>query len=432
MIKGTIKGGFSFKEKKVETPIEDLPLSKELIITLKQHKGPACKAEVKKDSEIKIGDLIGVSKDELSAPIYATVSGKVIEAPKRFPDIRGGYVAALIIESNGKQDWSISPLSQDLLQQSEEVLLEAIKKLGLVDFGIDAIPLSTKIMFAKTKRAKRLIINGIDLEPGSSVYYRLIVEKKEELINGIKLLKKLLDLNTIYLAIEETNRQAKEQLVNLLSGIAELAVLKSKFPQGIDKFVIKAITGREVPSPNGVPEDVGTCVIRADSVIALWESLKEMKPQINQIVTVYGAVNMPKNLRVRIGTPLKDILVYCGVNDEIGKVIVGGPMMGLAQYSLRVPITREITSIYVQRESDVAIISKQKCINCGFCVKVCPMGLLPNIIASYCETDKFEEAVSYNIYYCEECGCCSYICPVKIPLVHLIKYGKSQLKREEL
>jgi len=172
-------------------------------------------------------------------------------------------------------------------------------------------------------------------------------------------------------------------------------------------------------------------VIGAETAIAVSEAVKNAKPVIDQFITVYGAVSKPKNLQVRIGTPLKDVLSHCGANGDVAKVIVGGPMMGLAQYSLETPVTKEITAIYVQKESDLVTISDQKCINCGWCVKVCPMGLLPNVIASFCEVDMFEEAESYNLSYCVECGCCAYVCPAKIPLVHWIKYGKSQLKREE-
>jgi len=251
------------------------------------------------------------------------------------------------------------------------------------------------------------------------------------LAQGIKLLKSALGATTAYLAIEDTNTVAQNELPSILSGIAELAVLKSKFPQGLDRFVIKAVTGKEVPSPYGLPEDVGVCIVGAETAIAISEAIKSGRPVIDQVVTVYGAVNKPKNLKVRIGTSLKDILSYCGVNGDIAKVVVGGPMMGLAQFTLNVPVTKEITGIYVQRQSELITVSNQKCINCGWCIKTCPMGLLPNIIASYCEVDMFEEAESYNLSYCIECGCCAYICPAKIPLVHWIKYGKSQLKREE-
>jgi len=431
MMKRSMKGGVYVEESKVESTIEDLPVPQRLVIPLKQHKGPPCKSLLKKGKGVKIGDEIGKSEDEFSAPIYATVSGKVAGLPKRFPDIRGGIAPAVEIESDGKEEWSISSSPQEPLQQNPEVLLKAIQQMGLVDFGIDAIPLSTKFEFAQSKRINTLIINGIDLEPGVSVRYKLVTEKKQELLGGIKLAKKILNVNTAYLAIEAKNTLAQEQLPGLVSGVAELAVLESKFPQGIDIFMVKAITGKEVPSPNGVPEDVGVCVLGADTVIVLWDALKEMRPVIDQVITVYGAVNKPKNLRVRIGTPLKNVLSHCGVNGNIAKVIVGGPMMGLAQYSLEIPVTKEITAIYVQRQSDLIVISDQKCINCGWCVKVCPMGLLPNVIASFCQVDMFEEAESYNLSYCIECGCCAYVCPAKIPLVHWIKYGKSQIKREE-
>jgi len=420
---GTIKGGIGFQVSKVDTPIESLAVPAQVVIPLKQHRGSPCKVLVKKGQEVKVGDLIGEVKDEESACVHATVSGKVVDIPKRFPDIRGSYVPAVVIESDGKEEWASLEKEKDVLKCAEA--------FGIVDGGIDAFPLSKKIKFAKSKNAKTLIINGIDLEPGVSTRYKLVVEKRNELAQGIKLLKSALGATTAYLAIEDTNTVAQNELPSILSGIAELAVLKSKFPQGLDRFVIKAVTGKEVPSPYGLPEDVGVCIVGAETAIAISEAIKSGRPVIDQVVTVYGAVNKPKNLKVRIGTSLKDILSYCGVNGDIAKVVVGGPMMGLAQFTLNVPVTKEITGIYVQRQSELITVSNQKCINCGWCIKTCPMGLLPNIIASYCEVDMFEEAESYNLSYCIECGCCAYICPAKIPLVHWIKYGKSQLKREE-
>lgn len=426
-----MKGGLSFRVNRIEGPIEDLPVPSQVTIPLKQHVGGACKTKLKKGQEVKIGDIVGEEVDEFGSPIHATISGKVVEVTKRFPDIRGGYVGAIVIESDGKEAFHSSPPEQNPENQATEQLLQAIQTAGVVDFGIDAVPVATKLASAQSKSVKTLIVNGIDLEPGVAVRHKLSVEKKQELIAGIKIVKKILNVNTAYLAIEDTNVQAKNELSGLLSGVAELAVLKSKFPQGLDKFVIKAITGKEVPSPYGVPEDVGVCILGVDTVIAIWNAVKTGRPVIDQVVTVYGAVNRPKNLRVRIGTPLKEVLNHCGVTGEIGKVVAGGPMMGLALYTLDIPVTKEITAIYVQKKEDLSAISDQKCINCGWCVKVCPMGLLPNMIASYCEVNMFKEAESYNLSYCIECGCCAYICPAKIPLVHWIKYGKSQLKREE-
>jgi len=428
---GAMKGGLRFRVGRIETPIEDLPVPSKVTVPLKQHLGSACKAKLKKGQEVKIGDVIGEGADEFGAPIHATVSGKVVEVTKRFPDIRGSYVPAVVIESDGKEEWGVSLSEKNPQNQATDQLLQAIQTAGVVDFGIDAIPVATKLDMAQNKAVKTLIVNGIDLEPGVSVRHKLLVEKKRELIEGIKVVKKILNVNTVYLAVEDTNSQAQTELPGPLSGIAELTVLKSKFPQGLDKFVVKAITGKEVPSPNGVPEDVGVCVLGVDTVIAIWDAVRTSRPVVDQVITVYGAVNSSKNLRVRIGTSLKVVLDYCGVTGEIGKVIVGGPMMGLALYSLSMPVTKEVTAIYVQKESDLNVISDQKCINCGWCIKVCPMGLLPNIIASYCGVNMFEEAESYNLSYCIECGCCAYVCPAKIPLVHWIKYGKSQLKREE-
>ncbi len=422
----TIKGGIEFKVERVGGAIETLPVPSKVVLPLKQHKGTACKAVVKKGQEVKVGELIGDGE----VPIHATVAGKVTEVTKRFPDIRGGYIPAIGIEVQGDA-WDEDGSDLDPTSLSSNQALETIKKAGLVDYNIDAEPLAEKINFAKTKGVKTLVINGVDLEPGVGICKQLLVEKRQEIVGGIKVLKNVLNITNAYLAIESTSAQVQATIEGAVSGVAELVVTSPKYPVGLPKFLVKAITGKEVPSPHGRPEDVGVVVIGLETAISVWDALKTNRPPIDKAITVYGAVNNPKNLRVRIGTPLKHVLEYCGVSAEIGKVIVGGPMMGLAQYSLDIPVTKEVNAIFIQRESELTEISGQKCINCGWCVKVCPMRLLPHIISSYCEVGMFEEAESYNLSYCVECGCCAYVCPAKIPLVHWIKYGKSQIKREE-
>ncbi len=427
---GTIKGGIALGIERVGTAIEDLPVPSKLIIPLKQHQGAACKAKVKKGQEVKIGDVLGEGGED-TAPIHAPVSGKVVEIVKRFPDLKGGYIPAVGIESDGKEEWAVEAVDKDPLSFSKDQILQAIQNNGIVDYGIDAVPLAAKFNFAQMKGVTTLIVNGVDVEPGVGVCLRLLAEKRQEIAGGIKIIKKILGVNTVYLVVENISLQAQGTIEGAIRGVAEVAVVPPKYPIGLAKFLVKAVTGKEVPSPNGVPEDVGVCVVGLETVVNVWECLRTNRPPVDKIVTVFGAVNTPKNLRVRIGTPLKDVLSHCGVSGEIGKVVVGGPMMGLAQYTLDIPVTKEIDAIFVQRESDLAVISDQKCINCGWCVKVCPMRLLPHIIASYCEVGMFNEAEAYNLSYCVECGCCAYVCPAKIPLVHWIKFGKSQIKREE-
>ena len=421
----TIRGGISFSIPKVNSPIEQMSVPARVVIPLKQHQGPPCDVVVKKGQEVKIGEPLAECEDERSAPLFATCSGTVTEISRTFPDIRGGYIPAVTIESDGKEEW-VTPA-----RAKSKDLFKTVQLLGIVDGGVDALPLSTKLRRARDKHVETLVINGIDVEPGVSVRHKLIVEKKEALKEGVELLKNTLGVTTAYVAIEKTFDQAQSQLPETLSEVAEIAALKSKYPQGLDKFVVTAVVGKEVPSPFGVPEDVGVCVIGAETAIAVAEATKTKRPPIDQVITVYGAVEKLGNLQVRIGTPVREVLEYRGGTDDIGKVIVGGPMMGLAQYSLDIPVTREMTALYIQKESDVFTTSNQKCINCGSCIMVCPMGLLPNITASLCEVGMFDEAERYHLSYCIECGCCTVVCIGRRPLVHWRQYGKSQLAREE-
>ncbi|MDL1972599.1 MAG: electron transport complex subunit RsxC [Deltaproteobacteria bacterium] len=433
---GTFKGGLDhgvFSVNEVNTPIEELPPPSEVTIPLKQHKGKECKAVVKKGQEVKIGQVIGEGSGPEEALVHATVSGKVTQVIKRFPDIRGRYVSAVTIESDGKDEWATLPEEKtDYLQKGPEELLSLIEKAGVVDFGIEAVPISSKLSLIKDKSVNTIIVNGIDTEPFLSAYKRLIIEKAQDIAEAIKVLKKVSGVSSIYLAIEDRDAELKDKISSAISGVAELAVLKAKFPQAMDRPLIKAVLEREVPSPYGIPEDIGVSVFGVEAVLAILDAVRKGKPVIDRVITIAGAINSPKNLRVRIGTPIKDVIEHCqGASGEVAKVIIGGPMMGLAQYSVEVPVSKETSGIFIQSESELATISNQKCISCGWCVDVCPMNLLPNIISSFCEVNMFKEANDYGLSYCIECGCCAYICPVKIPLVHWIKYGKSQLEKEE-
>lgn len=433
---GTFKGGIDssvFSVKEINTPIEELPLPSKVTIPLKQHKGKECKATVKKGEEVKVGQVIAESASPEEAPIHATISGKIIDVTKRFPDIRGRYASAVTIESDGKDEWVTPPEEKaDYLKKSPEELLSLIEKAGVVDFGIDAVPASAKFGLIKDKSVNTIIINGIDIEPFLSVRKRLILERAQDMAEGVEVLKKVSNIPSVYFSIEDKDAEIKEKVSSAISPVAELAILKAKFPQAIDRPLVKAVLGKEVPSPNGIPEDIGISVFGVESVLAILDAVKAEKPVIDKVITVTGAVNSPKNLKVRIGTPIKDVIEHCGgVTGEVAKVIIGGPLMGLAQYSTEIPVSKETSGVFVQLESELATISRQKCINCGWCIDVCPMNLLPHIISSYCEVDMFEKAEGYGLFYCIECGCCAYVCPAKIPLVHWIKYGKTQLEQLE-
>lgn len=433
---GTFKGGIEcsvFSVNEVNTPIEELPLPSEVTIPLKQHKGKECKAAVKKGEEVKVGQVIGESTSPEEASIHATISGKIIGVTKRFPDIRGRYVSAVTIESDGKDEWVAPPEAKaDYLKKSSEELLSLIEKAGVVDFGIDAVPVSAKLGLIKDKSVNTIIVSGIDIEPFLSVRKRLILEKAQDVAEGIEVLKKVSNVSSVYFAIEDKDAEIKDRASSAISPIAELVVLKAKFPQAMDRPLVKAVLGNEVPSPNGIPEDIGVSVFGAEAVLAILDAVRVERPVIDKVITVTGEVNSPKNLKVRIGTPIKDVIEHCGgMNGKVAKVIIDGPLMGLAQYSTEIPVSKETSGVFVQLESDLATISRQKCINCGWCLDVCPMNLLPNVISSYCEVDLFEKAEGYGLSYCIDCGCCAYVCPAKIPLIHWIKYGKTQLEQLE-
>lgn len=427
---GTFRGGLLLSPDKTiqDKPIEQVPLSEKIVIPLKQYVGAPCEAKVKKGDEVKVSQVIGESTDPNSIPTHATTSGKVADIVKRFPDYKGGYIPAVVIEPDGKDEWLELPkASGDYLQKSPDDLLNLIQQAGVADFDVDSIPLHTKLSQAKEKSINALIINGIDIEPFLASRYRLLVERAQDIVSGIEIFKNILGASAIYIAVTEDI----PALRSAISGNAiQIVTLEAKFPQALEKLLVKSILNKEI-SPEGAVSDVGASIHDVETVLAVLGAARDAKPVVEKVFTLAGdGINSPKNLRAIIGTPIDHIIQHGGgFTGTPGKLIIGGPLIGVAQYTTEISVTKQTSGVFIQPETELSIISTEKCFNCGMCVKACPTRLLPHVISAYCEIGELEKAEDYYLAYCIDCGCCSYVCPAKIPLLHWIKYGKSEVAK---
>jgi electron transport complex protein RnfC len=412
-------------------PIEPAPIPRKVFIPLAQHIGAPAESLVAKGERVNIGQIIGRNeKAFVSAPVHASISGKVLEiAPHSHP--LGPNLPAVVIEAEEDQTepaWQL--IETDILSQKPEILKNRILEAGIVGLGGATFPTHVKLSPPQQKPIDTLIINGAECEPYLTADHRLMLEHASQIVKGIQVVMHILGVERAYIGIEQNKPDAIQTLTQATKNTKiQVVGLKVKYPQGSEKHLIKALLNREVPPPPGLPMDVGVVVQNVGTLFAIYEALYLGKPLIERVLTVTGSgIKHPKNLRVRIGTPISEVIEYCGgLTEDAGKLILGGPMMGLAQYTTQVPVIKGTSGILVQTKSEVFTSSYRDCIRCGKCVEVCPMLLLPYQIGIYAEKQMFEEAEATGTLDCLECGCCVYICPSKRPMVHMIKYAKAQI-----
>ncbi len=447
-----LSGGIHPPEEKYtqDLPIKQTEEPKKVVLPLQQHTGVPGQPLVKVGDEVKVGQKIGEINAFISAPVHSSVSGKVV-AIESYPHPVGSMVLSVIIESDQK-----NTLAEEIKARAnwENISPEEIKKIvreaGVVGLGGAAFPTHVKLSPPKEKKIDALILNGAECEPYLTADYRLMVERAEEIISGMKLLMKALDVERGIIGIEDNKPEAIKIMITQIKksdstdynlrnqGLKKICVipLKTRYPQGSEKHLIKVILGREIPS-GGLPMDVGVVVNNVGTAYAVYQAVAKSLPLIKRVVTVSGeGIKEPQNLEVKIGTSFQDLINQCGglrddrLNGKIEKIIMGGPMMGIAQYTTEVPVVKGTTGILVLR--DGGVIQPRSCIRCGRCIDVCPVRLMPTMYALLVEHKKWDEVEKYNILDCIECGCCAYICPSRIPLIHYIKYGKSEIMMKRM
>lgn len=434
MALATFKGGTHPPEKKElskDSPIEVPPEPDKVIIPLSQHTGAPCKPAVNVGDVVKKGQLIGTPEGFVSAAVHSSVSGKVI-AIENIQLPTGRFSQAIVIENDKQNEWTTLRDNPDYMSLSPDELKNKIKEAGIVGLGGAAFPTHVKLSPPKEKPIDIVILNGAECEPYLTADYRLMIEKTSEIVEGLKILMKILGVKRGIIGIEDNKPDAIAKMKEAVRGIEGIEVwaLKVKYPQGAEKMLIKATTGREVP-PRGLPMDVGVVVQNIGTAFAIYEAVRYGKPLIERVVTVTGeGIKNPKNLMAKIGTPISQLIEFCGgFNNNVSKIVAGGPMMGFALPGLNAPVTKGTSGILVMSDSEVIHTEDFKpCIRCGRCVDACPMGLMPSMLSILGEKGFYEEMKEYNLFDCFECGTCAFVCPSKRPIVQLVRLGKSLVK----
>lgn len=429
----TFKGGVHVEHNKKFTenkPIEIMENTTIVYIPLQQHIGAPCEALVSAGDRVKVGQKIGEASAFVSAPIHSSVSG-IVKSIVEMTTPTGVKTKTIVIESDGtgELDENIVPRGK-LEDLSPKDLLGILKEAGMTGMGGAAFPTHVKLSPPPDKKIDTVIINGAECEPFLTSDHRVMLEEPEKVIFGLRIMMKALGVNEGYIGIENNKMDAVKSLKDALKAEDNIKIVtvKTKYPQGDEKRLIDAITGRKVPS-GGLPMDVGCVVNNAGTAKAMAEAVLEGKPLYERVVTVTGnGIVEPKNLLVKIGTPFKEVIDMCGgFKGTPGKVLMGGPMMGLSQFSTDVPIIKGSSGILVLTEEEAMAREINPCIKCGECLEACPVYLQPLFISAYALVDNFEEAEKYGALDCVECGACSYICPANRPLTESIRFAKREI-----
>lgn len=429
-----IHGGAHVPHRKNTAEIRtvDMPIPSQVQIVMQQHIGAPCVPCVKKGDEVLVGTKVGDSEGYVSAPIYSSVSG-VVSGITEVMLTNGAMSTAIIIDADGKQtaDSSIIPP----MVTNKDELLSAARNSGLVGLGGAGFPMHVKLN--PNKPVDTLVVNGAECEPYITADYREMIENTEDIINGICTVIKYLSLKRAVIVVEDN----KPTAITMLNNAAKrseynkcISVLptKSKYPRGAEKVTVYAATGRIIKGGE-LPADAGCIVMNVSSVATLNKYISTGMPLVYKRITVDGsAVQNPINVRVPIGTYVKDIIEFAGgYKCEPKKLIIGGPMMGVALPNEDMPVVKQTNAILALNEQEAYPKALSACIRCGRCVNACPMSLMPTLIEKHMKLNDAAELEKAGVMSCIECGCCAYECPAMRPLVQVMRNSKAIIKKSK-
>ncbi len=410
--------------------VERMELPDVVTVPLAQHIGAPAVAKVAKGDKVLVGQLIAEAGGFMSANIHSPVSGTVTAVDMQ-PNGQGLRQMMVTIKREGDEWAEGIDLSADLVEECNldaKEIVEKIKAAGIVGMGGATFPTHVKLSIPEGKKAEVLIINGVECEPYLTSDYRTMLERGGELVAGVRILMKAIGVEKAVIGIENNKPDAVKHIKSLCEGKPGIRVmaLKTRYPQGGEKQLIAAVTGRQVPAPPALPIDVGAVVCNASTAVAVYEAVQKNKPLVERVVTVTGkAVKEPKNLLTRFGTPVASLVERCGGLPEGDvRVINGGPMMGRAMVNLASPVTKGCSGIVIMSGADVLRGEPGACIKCAKCVEACPMGLEPYLLAKQSRRKQWNGMEENDIVSCIECGCCQFTCPANIPLLDYVRLGK--------
>ena len=427
----TFKGGihpFDGKALSKDKPITELKPGKELVYLVSQHIGAPAAVLVNKGDRVLVGQKIAEGQALVSAHVHSSVSGTVKSIEDRV-NATGAKVKSIVVENDDLYESVefISRTEEQVKALSSDEIRAIVKEAGIVGMGGAGFPSHIKLTPKNPEKIDRIIVNAAECEPYLTSDYRRILEESDKLIKGLKVVLSMFPGAEGYIGIEDNKTEAIKLLTEKVAAESRISVktLKTKYPQGGERCLIYATTGRSINS-SMLPADAGCIVHNVDTIVSIYNAVYEGRPLMKRIVTVTGnAVNNPQNFYVCVGTPYKELVEAAGgFKEEPEKIISGGPMMGFAMYSLDVPVTKNTSSLLAFVKDEVKQVSESPCIRCGRCSDVCPENLLPAKLATLARRNKMEEFTQNFGMECVECGCCSYVCPAKRQITQSIKAMK--------
>ncbi len=416
-----------------------------VFLPLRQHRGQTCEPVVEVGQDVAMGQVVGSSDEFESAAVLASVSGRV-EGLVEMPDPSGQLIPTLIIANDGQDTWQDPP--QAVVTSAEEVtakrptrLLKPIRQAGLVRAAIQGLPLHVDLSppmaprsylfmtgMPVTRQVDTLVVKAVDPDPPICPNHACLKLGGPELEIGILALARIAGATEVIVVhpagaeLGEMAEMAKNHLWNLS------AVSPTKYPFTTDNLLIHHLTGREVPTPYGEPRDVGVVIEPLQTALEVGTLLLGGRPSLERVFSVAGDVANPQTFRVRLGTPVSQVLAAAGgPTAGVAKAVLGGPMMGYAHYDLDTPVTKETEGLFIQCDSNLVHYEDHPCIHCGRCVRACPVNLIPSELGKLCEFKHFDKAMEMDLFHCIECGVCAYVCPARRPMVHLLRHGKTEL-----